>query len=495
MTHSTTNSYKKFLFFFSLVLFVAIPCQINSKVIQVIQVIRHGARQSRVTQKGVRSLSKAQLTNRGFAQMIKFGNKTAKKYAKDLRLHSYNPSNVKIISSTPDRCMFSVKAFMYGFFWKKGKPKHMEYLRKRTRGSRTQWEIDPEVNLDLREFDIKRVSSKNNLLFKSHTSLICPQMKKLVFPKNHKKHKKFRLYVDKIFEELKKENFDINQHIKANTSRISQVKNLFEVLYIKYFSYPKNTPKPISFKLFRMIAIAKLFIHFSNKKFNKKVAKIASTPLLEAVRKELYRGVRMYRKKKKSRKKLVFYSGQASIMLSLMEVFGLTDGSCFKWTVENLKFKPKNNKNCKLYPRFAENFSFVVKEEDSKFFVELYFGEEMIQRKKFKEFGNFLKSLQVKNFDKSCYGPQGKPKSEDDKEQALDGDDLVLKDKQKREKFRQGKLNQRKFKDMYLIQKLEDLIGERPVELIMFGLFCGALFISFKYIYANFAIKQKLKSV
>jgi hypothetical protein len=463
-------------------------------VIQVIQVARHGARQSFIKPNKSKSSNNAHLTNRGFAQMSRFGNKTAKKYAKELELHSYNPSNVKIVSSTPDRCIFSAKAFMYGFFWKKGQPKHMEYLRKVNRGKQTGWEIDTEVKLDLRDFKIKKISAKRNFFFNSHSSSMCPEMKKIRSNKNPIGNKKLRFYIKRIFKELKIEKFDKSKYIQTNKSQISQILSLFEVLYTKYFSYPKSTPKPISYNLFRMITIVKMYIHFQKRKFKKTIARISASPLLGSIRKDLFSGLRMYRKKKKSRRKLVFYSGQAPLMISFMEVFGLTNGNCFKWAIEKSKEYPKNKKKCKMYPKFAENFTFVVKEEESKFFVELYFGEEMIKRKTFTDFTKYIRSIQVKNFNKSCYGPDGKPEKKEETVET-EGDDIVLTDKNKREKFRNKKLNHRKFKDFYIIQKLEQVFGERPVELLMFALFCGALFISFKHIYANFAIKQKLKSV
>ena len=459
--------------------------------------MRHGARQTTLKSQSGASFHQANLTNPGFAQMAVLGNRMAKKYARELGLHKYDPREVRVVSSDPNRCMFSGRAWLYGYFWRKSGERHTSYLKERRVNQKVFWEVDPEVGAELSEFAVTRLAGKENLLFRAHHPKVCPKMKGLRSKRGYLRSKELEEYADLVMQKLKEEGFDIESVVRKDRKSSSKIGALFEYFYTLHFAVPKGE-EPISRKLFRMLNIAKMHIWFLNKKGTANFSNIALTPLLKAVHKDITKGRRDSKKpKSKKREKLVVYSGHASTILSLMELFNLTNPKCIAAAVHLKKAGPKKGEQCFLFPKFGAYFAFVLKVENKMYHVDVFYRQKLVMTKTYPEFLSLLSSLWVKDFDKKCSGKRRKPKktNEDVASESMFRENDVIIGKKEREEFRNEKLKERKYRKNLLIQILEGYLGERVVEIGLFAFFCGALFISFKYIYARFAIKQKLKHI
>jgi hypothetical protein len=344
----------------------------------------------------------ANLTNRGFKQMVNLGLLMKEKYAQQLDLEKYNPDQVKIVPSSRERCVFSAKAYMHGFFGNEGKGLHESYIERHRETQDKRFK--KEVTDDLEKFEMKLIELRKNYLFRSHSPMVCPRMKTLIKKKNFEKDDLLVKYVDMIFAKLKNDGMDLTKHINQGESKISQIKSLYDYLYSAYFSYNSTKKPPIRSRYFQMIKTAKTYMWYLARSFLKRIYHVQATPLLRAVRNDIIRGINDFKQGKQDRKKLVLYSGQDSVLFALLNVFQLTNSDCFKLALEELRPTTRWGYNCFEFPKFGDHLTFEVSHVGFSFSVAMYVGKKHIVTKKVESFVGYLKNLESKLYKKFCFG-------------------------------------------------------------------------------------------
>ena len=465
----------------------------SSRLVQMIQIIRHGAREPMAKYKNKLSTTSSKLTNEGFSQVVNLGRKMSKKYAKKLKMNEYQEDHVKVVSSERDRCFHSAKGYLQGFFTKQGEmPEHSEYMHQVEINGEMVFEKDPVVEKALSKFKVNKLKPEENQMFRSHSASACPNSAKHISDSNYLQDKMLEEYVIKIYQKLKEEGVDIDQFLTKTGNLISSVSYLYDYYYCEHFWHLKISEFPISTVIFHMIRIAKTYIWYKKRKARIETYRASVTPLVKSVRNDVIQSINDYKSGKKNRKKLVLYSGQDNVMFSLLNVMDQSRFDCFADAIKNKKSYISNltRFRCAQFPSFADTITFELHHFGLSFIVRVYHNKKKVYSGKAEEFEMYMKGLASINFKGFCYGKDIQPQSDSGLEEDLE---IFIYES---EKIRQ----QKKLKDKEVKEKLriikaaESIFGKRAVQLGFFAIFCGALFISFKYIYGDFAAKRKLKN-
>ena len=380
----------------------------QSKIIQVIQIIRHGVRTPYVSTPTEEVSANMNLTNRGFDQITKLGLYMRKRYAEELEMKDYNPLSIKVVPSSRKRCVYSAKAYLYGFFWSGASlPTHKEY-RMEGDGFGGSLQVIPEVERALEPYEMESIKSEQNFLFRSHSPTVCPNMKEIISKDNFLKDEGLIKYVDKIFELLEAENFDPSDFISIEGPRIAKIRPLYDYLYSLYFSVGSKAKKPISMRAFKMIETAKTYIWYKARYFRKTVHKACATKILQAVRNDIVKGIEAFKKGSKTRKKLVLYSGQDSVLYSVLNALEVIDHDCIKEAIQFMNIAFFFDGKCRTFPKFGDHLTFEVSHIGLSFLVRLYYNGSKLLSMKAEELIGFLKLCENRRFMEICFGPKAK---------------------------------------------------------------------------------------
>ena len=265
-----------------------------------------------------------------------------------------------------------------------------------------------------------------------------------------------------------------------------------------------------------MLKIAKTYIWYRKRFARKDMNKVCITKLIQSISKDIIKSVNDYKKAAKDRKKLVLYSGQDNVMFSLLNELGETEFKCFEQAVRKKRAITKTKMKCTGFPNFAARITFELHHIGMSFMVVVLHGKKRILTKKIDEFPMWMKSLTSSRFDEFCYGKErdihknfhghdGNDGDIDELEIKIYDKERILKkaveerkkkEEKKQKKEEESKQKKESMKNLPIYKKIHnkliDILGKRTVELGMFVIFCGFLFLSFKTIYGNYAAKRKL---
>ena len=183
-------------------------------------------------------------------------------------------------------------------------------------------------------------------------------------------------------------------------------------------------------------------------------------------------------------------------MFSLLNELGLTEFKCFEQAVTKKRAITEKKMKCAGFPNFADRITFEVHHIGMSFAVVVFHGKRRILSKKMDEFPKWIKSLQSSRFNVFCYGKDKSLIHEDtgkldEKKVKIYPKEIELQEAVNKRKLKESTKKLTIFKKIH--NKLIDIFGKRAIELGMFVIFCGFLFLSFKTIYGNYAAKRKLR--
>lgn len=484
----------------TLLLITSLPAPTLTKIVQVLHLMRHGARQIIKRQESEKLSSDAQLTNEGFRQQIKLGGEMRRNYARELEIKKYRPGEFVAISSERDRCYHSAKGFMYGFFYKGRKGSmHTHYI------GRYQGEFfkDPDVAADLQRYNIKKLRPEENQMFRAHSVKVCPAIGEYIDPEGYKKDHQLREYVDVIDAKLKEEGFDSENVLGTQNLQIGRLPYLYDYLYSKFFWKRDAGQKPVSDRLFKMIKAAKTYGWYSKRKAHPDLEIFAATPIFRSIRKfltwrrrEIEQPEQTSSRHNRRAPKYVLYSGQDNVLFSMLNAFDIANKACIGKIIRAGAPPTQRDHKCVLFPKFADGLVVELDvDEQGHFEASLLHNSQVVLKEPLDRFLNLIQSKEAESFNEICFGADLDSEMEDEGLGRLHGVEEIPEKVKSPQPENSGVKGPKKYNKIFggLVKWLEGIFGERNVELGGFGIFCLCLLYSFKNIYGKYSERRKIK--
>ena len=484
----------------TLLLISSFPGPTISRIVQVLHLMRHGARQIIKRQESEKLSSDAQLTNEGFRQQIKLGGEMRRNYARELEIKQYRPGEFVAISSERDRCYHSAKGFMYGFFYKGRRGSMHSHYIGRYKG---EFFKDPEVAADLQRYNIRKLRPEENQMFRAHSVKVCPGIGEYIDPEGYKKDRELREYVAVIDAKLKEEGFDLEEVLGTKDLEIGRLPYLYDYLYSKFFWNKDVVEKPVSVPLFKMIKTAKTFGWYGKRKAHPDLEIFAATPIFRSIRKflmwrrrEIEKPAPKSGRSKKRAPKYVLYSGQDNVLFSMLNAFDIANKACLGKIIRGRALPRQSDNKCVLFPKFADGLVVELDvDEQGHFEASLLHNSRVVLKEPLDRFLNLIQGKESESFSQMCFGEEGDSEMEDEGLGLLHGVEEIPQKAKSPEPENSGVKGPKKYNRIFggLVKWLEGIFGVRNVELGGFGIFCLCLLYSFKNIYGKYSERRKIK--
>jgi len=299
--------------------------EINSHLLSVINLIRHGARTPQsfpfITKKLNYGHFKSQLTINGLRQLQLLGRYTNQKYIKQKELLKvrYNPNDSKFYSSPSQRAIFSGTAFLHGLY--------KNYIIKPIfHNEKSNFKTDsippiPDFNIEnkikYKEIPLHIKNSYNNKIFHPHKCKLTKESNEIIKEMGFIKRRIFpdisnddlieaiddiKYHLPYLFTDLKPEEYYTRTFLSLMNSYLKQVRPTLKI---------KFDFKPLTKQVMRMTNIEK---HYSSRLIESKGIKLSASGFFSGFINYFDRIVN----NDESKKKYILYSGHDTNIISIL---------------------------------------------------------------------------------------------------------------------------------------------------------------------------------
>lgn len=372
-----------------------VTCDGDEKIVQVLTLIRHGARSGNsnlLKTELVEKVGTGKLTGNGHRMVYELGTKIKNQYP-DIFNDYFQSDQITVYTSSSGRCMQSASSFLMGLMPLESGPEitlknatSSKYFRPPIAGFDSQ--LDEEFALPKGFQTVSVISAPYSLdmLFQPWIQYVCPGYGGEALESYYASVEKYSHLAREASDKLKAIGIDANEILKKDYFSLSEIGFIYdEIVSYKYYmgkEYPGVQDKSLIDHLKRLSAFEFNF-WFPSLDFTKFFTDSMSRSILKFMK---------AKKEARYSPKFVLYSGHDINVYAYMLLFNLTSQECHLESVKS------GTLNCEDHPGFASSITFELIKQKSEYFVKVLYNGRVIPLCKkdkcsFAEFENVMEGL------------------------------------------------------------------------------------------------------